>query len=473
MISTSHLCSNRRDFLRRSTASLLATVPVMNTLLNLKASAALIPEPNDYRALVCVFLHGGYDSYNVLVPTSSTEYADYRATRSNLALPATGTGAVLPLTVANTPGRTFGVHPGLPRVRGLFNSGKLAFLSNVGALVEPSTVSEFWNQSTNGKRYPLALFSHSDQTQHWQTSIPQSRTGIVGWAGRMADMLNAATNNSALAMNISLAGYNMMQVGEDTTFFSMNADGPQRLTGDGNSSGRFRVQNDALRDLCSQTHRNLYEQAFADQVKDSIDLSRAFGDAWNNSQVTTSFATNNSLAQNLRSIAKTIGARQALGVKRQVFFVVYGGWDHHQELLANQAYMLPQLDAAFQGFHDALVELGVWNNVVTFTSSEFARTLRSNGRGTDHAWGGNHMIMGGPVDGGKIYGQYPIIRFNSPRDIGGGGLLLPTTSCDEYFAELISWFGVPISELSTILPNLTNFYSPSLSARPIGFIPNI
>lgn len=468
-----HFCSSRRNFLKGSAASLLTTVPVMNTLLNLRASAALIPEPDDYRALVCIYLQGGYDSYNVLVPTASTEYNDYRLTRSNLALPNTGTGAVLPLTVANTPGRTFAVHPALGQTQGLFNSGKLAFLSNVGALVEPATVAEYKARATNGKRFPVSLFSHNDQTQHWQTSIPQSRTGVNGWAGRVADMLHEAANNSAVSMNISLAGYNMMQVGEDNTFYTITQDGPVRLTGATNTTGIYAAQNQGMKDLLTQTHLNLYEQAFGNEVKESVDLSEAFGDAFNNAQLNTVFATNNSLARNLRGIAKTIAARQALGVKRQIFFVMYGSWDHHQDLLTSQATMLPYVDGALKSFHDALQELNLWNKVTAFTASEFSRTLRSNGRGTDHAWGGNHMIMGGAVDGGKIYGNYPAIKFNGPQDIGGGGLLLPTTSCDQYFAELISWFGVPYSELPTILPNLGNFYSASSNTRPLGFLPTI
>lgn len=474
MNASHHFCTSRRNFLKSSVTSLLTTVPVMNTLLNLRASAALIPEPADYRALVCIYLQGGYDSYNVLVPTASTEYIDYRASRSNLALPATGTGAVLPILPSNTPGRTFAVHPALSQTRTLFNDSKLAFLANVGALVEPATVAQYAARATNGKRFPLSLFSHNDQTQHWQTSIPQSRTGVNGWAGRVADMLHEATNNSAVSMNISLSGYNMMQVGADSTFYTISAEGAIPLTGATETTGVFAAQNQGIKDLLTQKHLNLYEQAFASEVKESIDLSTTFGNAFNNAQINTKFVTTNSLSQNLRGIAKTIAARQALGVKRQIFFVMYGSWDHHQDLLGSQAKMLPNVDGALKSFHDALQELNLWNNVVTFTSSEFSRTLRSNGRGTDHAWGGNHMIMGGAVEGKKIYGSYPAsLKFNGPQDIGGGGLLLPTTSCDEYFAELISWFGVPYSELPTILPNLGNFYSASTKLRPLGFLPTI
>jgi len=474
MNSMFHACSsNRRSFLKGGAASILATVPVMNTLLSLKASAALIPAPDDYRALVCIFLGGGCDTYNLLVPTTSTEYNNYRLSRSNLALPVTGTGAVLPLTVANTPGRTFGVHPSCSRVQGLFNSGKIAFLANTGTMVQPATVAEYRARSSGSKLFPLGLFSHSDQSRHWQTSVPQSRAGAQGWAGRVADLLEASVNNSSISMNISLAGINTMQVGKDTASFSMTQNGPVRLSGDTLSAGIFRVQNDALRDISSEYHRNLFKQAYSKDVTESIDLSRAFGDAYNNSKINTTFATSASINSDLNAIAKTISIRENLGVKRQIFFVMYGGWDHHGELLNTQAGMLGHLDSALKSFHDAMNELSLWDKVVTFTASEFARTLRSNGRGTDHAWGGNHLIMGGAVDGGKIFGQYPELRFSGPQDIGGGGLLLPTTSCDQYFAELVSWFGVPYSELATILPNLGNFYSASSGARPIGFIPNI
>ncbi len=456
--------TSRRRFLGQASCAAVTATPLLSTLLNLKMAggAAAAEAGDDYRALVCIFLAGGNDSFNMLVPTNGQAYAGYQSARSNLAIPQ---NALLNLN-GDVKGATFGLHPGLPEMQALYNSGKLAFVANVGTLVEPTTLTRYQN---NTAKVPLGLFSHADQIMHWQTSVPNQRSS-TGWGGRVADLVRSCNSNQRLSMNISLSGSNTFQAGNQTVSYEITSGGNGAVTmeefdGEGPISALSKTAVNSLMDL---QYQNVFQQAFGEVNRRSIDASEEFAAAIGQSQVTAAFSPTG-LSQALQMIARTIGARQTLGMSRQTFFVLFGGWDHHEELLNSQASMLPVVSKAMVEFDSALTEIGMSSQVTTFTASDFARTLSSNGRGSDHAWGGNQLVMGGAVKGGTVYGVYPDLAPNNALDTGRGRLI-PTLSTDEYFAELARWFGVPAGRLTEVFPNLDRFYSPSDTNSPIGFM---
>jgi uncharacterized protein (DUF1501 family) len=462
---------SRRKFLGAASCAALGTTGLLNSLISLKmtgkVAAASVPQAaEDFKALVCVFQAGGNDSYNMLIPSDAATYAQYKTTRGNLAHPLTGTGAALPLNTLDAGGRAYAVHPSMPEVRDLFNTGNLAFIANTGTLIEPASVAQY---KSNSVALPKALFSHNDQIFQWQTSVPQGGSA-TGWAGRMSDVLNARVPAGALGMNISLNGNNILQTGQQTTAYAISERGSVSLIGKTATQGVNMLRFDAFTSMADVQYQNLFEQSYINELKLSVERDRLFSDAFNSATINTVFVQQD-LAADLQAVARTIKARQALGMKRQVFFVLYGGWDHHQDLLATQGEMLGVLSQSLKNFWDALGELNMQNNVVTYTASDFGRTLRSNGRGTDHAWGGNHIVMGGPVVGQKLYGKYPEdLRLGGAGDVGTNGRMLPTTSVDAYMAELALWFGVSKTELKSVLPNIENFYDPASASNPLGFL---
>ncbi|GEP45425.1 DUF1501 domain-containing protein [Brevifollis gellanilyticus] len=471
--------STRRRFLGQSACSAVSSIPMMNTLLNLQMAgkAAAQAPVSDYKTLVCFFLHGGMDSYNWLVPRDATRHGIYSATRGNLAL---GSGQVLPLNQSGGDGQLYGIHPSCTGIQQLFNGlggdtnkRRAAFLTNVGTLIEPVTKAQYLAESVP---LPKSLYSHSDQVDQWQTSVPQGLSQLSGWGGRLADLMHTTANGStSIAMNISLAGNNLFQVGNNTTQFVVTNSGALRLSGEDQLSAThpLRLKNAAHKSIIEQTYGNMMQQSYAQLTKSSIELQEFFLQQFNNynaSAITGLFPANNWIGDNFLAAAKMIALRQALGLHRQTIFISHPGWDHHLELLDSQEEMLDTLDDAVFAFQRAIEQLGLQDSVVTFTASDFGRTLRSNGRGTDHAWGGNAMVMGGPVQGGRIYGTFPNLALESNDDTGYGGRLIPTTSVDQFFAELLRWFGVPAASMSTVLPNISHFYNVNSSSLPIGFL---
>jgi uncharacterized protein (DUF1501 family) len=474
---------NRRQFLGQASCAAVGSTSLFSTLLNLQmtntAAAAglsqiaaptsdssdLVNSTNDYRALVCIFLAGGNDSFNMLVPRDNSHYNEYAAIRADLALPQ---GNLIPIYPENGDGRQYGVHPSMPEVAQLFNSERLSFVTNVGTLVEPTTKA---NIEAGLATLPVGLYSHSDQVMHWHTSVPDKRTGF-GWGGRTADLLHSVNNNNAISMNISLAGTNLFQTGSSVTEYSIVPwdNGAIQVYGhDDVWWSRHILQNAAIESMLDLAYQNLFEQTFANSTRAAINGSDQFASAIENVSPFATQFSDNELSNSLAMVAKTIAARQTLGFRRQIFFVMMGGWDHHDEVLDNQMVMLSIVSKAMKEFDDAMQELRLHNNVVTFTASDFGRTLTSNGQGSDHAWGGNHMVMGG-VNGRNIFGDFPTLYANNPLDTGRGRLI-PTISTDEYFAELALWFGVAVSELDTVFPNIGRFYDPTSGPRtPIGFL---
>lgn len=471
---------SRRDFLGSANCAALGSIGLYNALINLKAIgnvAAQSTTGDSYKAAVCLFLRGGNDSYNMLIPRTAAEFSNYQAIRSNMAHPGSGEGMPLSLNrvdSAKTPynnNRSFGLHPSMPGVKSLFDSGKLAFVANVGTLVEPTTIAQY---ESKGVRLPQNLFAHNSQVVEWQTSVPQGGVG-TGWLGRMADLLGspgAGYNTGALSMNISLAGNNTMQVGEESFAYSITENGSIGLdTPRNNIDDEFR--NSQTKSLMEETYRNLYVEAFAKQSQQSFELHDDFSAAFGAVSLNTVFP-NTALGRELRGIARSIAAQGALGHQRQTYFVERGGFDNHTDLLSDQAILLSDVDQAVTAFWNSLGELGLQDNVVLFTASDFSRTLRSNGQGTDHAWGGNHFVLGGNVDGQKIYGKYPTqgeLTIGSGLDVGTNGRMLPTTSIDEYYADLALWMGVPSGDLSQVLPNIGNFHT-GITA-PIGYLSSV
>lgn len=484
MKSSPHI--TRRRFLGESACSAVGSISVLNTLLNLQLAgkAAAHGSHADYKTLVCFFLHGGIDSFNWLVPRDSTRHGIYSTTRGNLALPIIH--PTLPaknlreLNQDGGDGQLYGIHPSCAGLQELFNGlggdtakRRMAFVSNVGTLIQPVTKSQYLAESVP---LPRALYSHSDQVDQWQTSVPQGMSQLSGWGGRAADVLHSSMNGNSISMNISLAGNNLFQVGNSTTQFVVTDTGALRFTGSGELDPLhpLRLKNSAHRSMIEQTYANLMQQSYAQLTKNSVDLQEFFLTQFNSytgADISGLFPDDWVGAQ-LLAAARMIKLRDELHLHlhRQTIFVSLPGWDHHGELLNTQAAMLAQLDAAITAFQRALDQLGLQDSVITFTASDFGRTLRSNGNGTDHAWGGNQLIMGGPIQGGRIYGTFPNQELESANDTGYGGRMIPTTSVDQLFAEMLRWFGVPAASMNYVLPNIGNFYNVNSGSLPIGFL---
>lgn len=455
----------RRGFLSHSCSLGIASATVSSTLLQLGlARSAAAQSAPGYRALVCVLLAGGNDSFNMLVPTDNDQYAEYQGIRSDLALDQSSLLA-LPGTASN--GRNYGLHPGMTELQSLFSAGDAAMIANVGTLLEAFDAQAFAN---NTAKLPLGLFSHADQINQWQTAAPDARIA-QGWGGRIADLMQDANVMNGVSMNISLSGSNVFQSGNQVTEYSIDsaADGGSGINAydDGTDFGTLKKR--MVDDLLAVQQQNVFRREFSNRLRNAIDAQAVFVEALQSSPTLTTPFSAGPFSQSLRQIARVIGARDILGATRQTFFVTVGGWDHHDEVLDNQSNMLPAISRGLQEFRAALGELNVFDEVTTFTTSDFGRTLTSNGKGSDHGWGGHHIVMGGSVNGGNIYGDYPILSPSSPLDVGRG-VYAPTTSVDEYFAELATWFGVSGSELDQVLPNVRSFYSPESNTPPIGFL---
>ena len=456
---------SRRSFMGQASCAAIGSSTFLNSLLNLNLINATASYRNTtgYKALVCILLAGGNDSYNMLPPKGSPEYEEYAAIRSGLALEQDD---ILSLTNPFNNGKELGLHPSMSEVQSLYDQGNIAFLANVGTLVEPTDLNQYENQLVT---LPKGLFSHSDQIQQWQTSIPQSKSA-TGWGGRMADVLSSLNTNQNVSMNISLSGVNVFQVGSSVFPFSITPNGSIGINGYGMPAPFNVVRTEGIDSLLNQHYANIFQGLYGDTVQNAQMSHEEFSDAIDNIvPLVTTFNQANSLSRNLEMVAKTISARDILGFSRQTFFITFGGWDHHDEVLDNQLAMLATVSEALNEFYNALIELGLTNEVTTFSISDFGRTLSSNGNGSDHAWGGNHLIMGGAVNGNQIYGTYPDLYEGNPQDVGRGRLL-PTTSADEYFADLALWFGADSSDLDMILPNIYNFVSPGITTGPIGIM---
>ena len=478
----------RRDFFRQSACAALGVTGVVNTLANLRLMTAAMAQntpSDDYRALVCLFLNGGNDSNNLLVPRSGEFRNDYETGRGILQIPAEQLHSIQPLN----DGRDFGLHPNAAPLQETFNNGNLAFICNVGSLAYPIATREDYINKT--VPLPPQLFSHSDQQTQWQSSIPD-QPFQSGWGGRIADLLNASTNpDSKVSMSISLSGINSFQIGTsgDVTQFVTTPNGVSGLSGYGksyknalNDDGSYK-RNDpgkrlkAFEEIIDLTHANLMEDAYNKVVRRARDSESTVGatlQAAENSGVAFDelfINAQSNLGDQLKTVAKLITGRAALGNRRQIFFCRVGGYDTHQSQMPSHANLTAELANAMRAFYQTTASMGMQDKITTFTCSDFARTFTPNGTdanaGADHAWGGHAMVMGGAVKGQRLYGRFPELLVGAGDDAGRNrGRWIPTTSVDQYATVLARWFGVDSNSMEAIFPNLPRFDDPLTSSRP-------
>lgn len=453
-----------------------AVTPTIRDLRLINSALAADP-PADYKALVCLFLSGGNDSNNWIVPTDTETYAAYSAIRGNLALPSsalvtlrTGPNGSDP-AYQDADGHTHGFHPSCAELSTLFGEGKLAPVFNVGTLTRPLTRADYLSNATGSR--PPQLFSHSDQVTQWQTSIPD-QPPATGWGGRVADLMHAWANPSGkLSMSVSVNGANTLEVGNLVSQYHVSTSGAVTLSGTLMTGTDARVR--ALRSILALSSSNLQRRSYAEVMERAI----ATGDLLNSNIAATADGTwtwdtpfpSTGLGNQLKMIARMIAARDGFEMKRQVFFCSVGGYDTHTAQVTlspaldtttgTHANLLNDVSECLFAFQRAMEQLGSASSVTTFTASDFNRTFPTNSQGSDHGWGGHHLVLGGAVKGGQTYGHLPVFAINGPNDTSTGRWI-PTLAVDQMAATLATWFGVSSTDLETIFPNVSRFSTSNL-----------
>ena len=459
---------SRRLMLARAAqlGALGAAAPLaMNLAAISEAAAAETRGEDDYKALVCIFLAGGNDHANTLVPYDVANYGRYLNIRGAISYrheDLTPTLIAPRVPQALTDHLQYAFAPQLPRFKVLFDGGKMAVQLNVGPLVVPLTRAQY--ESSNRALYPLPpkLFSHNDQQSVWQADGSEGAT--VGWGGRFGD-LALAGNGHALLTCISAAGNAVFVSGERALQYQISPSGAIPVKAISRPLYASGAIGEALRQLITEPRpHHHFENALSIVARRSIEMEGVVNGALAGATLSTSFDLvpgENELADQMKIVARLIAARRALGSRRQVFFVSLGGFDTHSDLAVKHAELLTKVDEAMAAFYMATVELGVADKVTAFTASDFGRTLVNNGDGSDHGWGGHHFVIGGAVRGGRFYGTAPHVSIESDDQVGQGRLL-PSTASDQYAATLAHWFGVGDDALRTILPNIGNFERANL-----------
>ena len=457
----------RRAFLRRSTQLGLAgtALPFALNLAAMGEAAAFTA--TDYKALVCVFLYGGNDYANTVITYDDDSYNKYATIRGGSGQSGGGiaiakadlASTLLNPTTALAAGRQYALHPAMTGLAGLFNAGKAAVQLNVGPLVVPLTRAQYSNSNRTLYPLPPKLFSHNDQQSVWQSSSPEGST--VGWGGNLGD-LALSSNGNSLFTCISVTGNAVFLSGDSALSYQVSTGGAIAINGvKSNVYGSSAVRG-ALTALIQQTSPQVLENEYNRVTTRAVTAESQITSGLAGVTLATAFPTSNSLADQLKMVARLIGARSTLGSKRQVFMVSLGGFDLHDNLVAQQPNLMRRVSEAMTAFYDATVELGVADKVTAFTASDFGRTLSSNGDGSDHGWGSHHFMVGGAVKGRAFYGKAPPVSITNTADANdqwhvGQGRLLPSTSVDQYAAILAKWFGVSNTELAGVLPNLSHF----------------
>lgn len=443
--------SSRRQFLKRSLGAAGALTTASSLGLNLTLSSRVMAQSsqrfNDHKALVCVFLYGGNDSFNLLVPTEASDYQTYQSVRQNLAYPRE---TLLPLSPASAQPYAMGMPAQATSLHELFSQNKLSVVANMGPMSQPLTKSML---QANESLLPPQLFSHNDQQSLWQSSTMDT-SSRTGWGGRMADLI--ADTNDTLSMNLSLFGSNLMQAGTVVQPFAISPEGPEPMVAlDGNQNwNRERIE--VFQRLMQQAQHPL-EQVYANKISSAEQNNQRILDALTTvTPSTVTFPFGNDLADQLKMVASLIASQPLLGQSRQIYFVGMGGWDTHDAQAQLHPQLLGRLGDALKAFQDDITARGISENVVTFTLSEFGRTLTSNGDGTDHGWGGHQIVMGDAINCGDVLGQLPSLALNSDDDIGDGRMI-PSLSIEHMGHNLASWFGLSNNELAAVFPNASRF----------------
>ena len=451
--------ASRRAFLRRTGALSLAAGAAPWALSLAAMGEAAAQTATDYKALVCVFLYGGNDYANTLVPYDQASYDAYAGLRSNIAIARTAlAGTVLNPTTPLAGGLQYALAPGLAPLVPVFDAGQMAVLLNIGPLVQPTTKAQYAARSVP---LPPKLFSHNDQQSYWQSSLPEGAR--TGWGGRLGDLFASGNGNSTFTC-ISVSGNAVYLTGQSAVQYQVSSNGAVAVNGIKNPLFGSSPCSTALRSLVTQPRTHLLENEYALVTRRSVESNDQLTAALAGATVPTAFPTGNGLASQLQLVARLIAARTALGARRQVFFVSLGGFDTHDSLATAHPALMTTLGNALGAFQQATVDLGVASQVTTFTASDFGRTLVSNNDGSDHGWGSMHFVLGGAVQGKRFVGTPPAIANNGPDDVGQGRLL-PTTSVEQLAGTLATWLGVSATDQLALLPNLANY-----STRDLGFM---
>ncbi|MCF6254598.1 MAG: DUF1501 domain-containing protein [Thiomicrorhabdus sp.] len=446
----------RRAFLKKlalgiGCSSLLATQNKLQLMQSAMASSSSYSSLSDHKSLVCIYLAGGNDAFNMVVPYEQNTYNQYKEARTSLALERE---TLLPLK-----DEQYAFHTSMPDLQTLYNSGNLAVSASVGALIEPITRNEYKNKNTPR---PEHLFSHSHQEQFWATaSITKSGVQPPGWGGRMMDMLTTANTNPNQPALFSLAGNNPWQRGIHPLNFTLNPSlgveeikAFQKNTGPRWQNSRIEAWNKIIQ---SNHHTSLLEQHTAQTYTQTEERIRPLITALTETQEIITPYPESSLAKQLKMVARMISIRESLGMRRQIFFVRIGGWDTHANQLNLHSERLKELNDALNSFYKTTEELNVENSVTTFTTSEFGRSYTANNDGTDHAWASHHLVMGGAVKGGKVHGEMLDLLLDGPDDAHSSGRFIPKYGVDQYGATFAKWMGMTDSDINEIFPNLHNF----------------
>lgn len=485
---------SRRHFLRSAACAQLGYAGLVSALSQMRLfnASASAQGGGDYKALVCLFLFGGNDSNNTLIPFSGTHRNRYNSKRGILNIPAGDLARIYP----DNDGEAWGLHPSCTDMADLFNAGKLGIVQNVGTLAYP--VANRAEYTSGNVPLPPQLFSHSDQQIQWQSSVPD-RPYETGWGGRVADLLDAGYNSgNAVSMSVSLSGINSFQVGKDVVQYVVDKNGATSLWGYGPASNRYRdaLEGDGsykntwqgnrlkrFEEIMNFSHSNLQEESYNEVVRRARDYEGTVGAALTEAatsavdfDVTFANAQTN-LGDQLKMISKLIAGRGSMGNNRQVYFCSVGGYDTHASQLANHGNLMSELSTGLKAFQDTMDGLGVSDDVMLFECSDFTRTFTPNGTsttasGSDHGWGGHKIVMGGPVKGKNLYGKFPNLTPGGPDDADNTrGRWIPSTSVDQYSSMIARWFGADSNSIETIFPNLSRFDDPlTVSTAKLDFI---
>jgi uncharacterized protein (DUF1501 family) len=514
----------RRDLLKSTLCATAASGAFASMLpkLALAGGAAgpmLRGAGDDYRALVCVYLYGGYDCYSAVVPIDGPYRTQYEASRRG-----TGTGAgggqqnpsdlriasasLLPLVRNGTPlaqnGSNYGLHPQMTGLRDLVNAGRAAIVANVGPMVRPLNLADY---TGNLVPVPAQLFSHSDQTVLWQT--PRADTGQrLGWGGRLADIFSASNTNPLLSMNVSLSGENVFQAGQTVLPYFLNENGAERVGVIDTANGQTwnQARRNTFNAIMNASYAHPFERAYASKVRNAIAVTEQLAATLRNDRTVNPQGTETGynddayapfwqafgltwqrldqgrpalprLAAQLLMVARMIRQRVPLAMSRQLFFASLGGFDTHDTQNAALPPLLRELSQSIKGFHDVMNSpaFALADKVTLFTASEFGRTLSNNGDGTDHGWGGQHFVVGNAVNGGQFFGRLPNLSLTGNPENAGWGQIIPTLAVDQYAATLARWYGLSDTDRATIFPNLQFMTGPKLAIEgpDLGFMQQV